>query len=146
MGSEALAPSLYQVNARVWLTERSRILGRTATLDDIPDAEPDRVAEMGFDWIWLLRVWRTGLIAQRISRQSPEWRREFEETLPNLRGEDIAGSGFAITGYTVHLTLGAPGHRRHDAGRRHRHPPRSPAPVKNSFCVSLLNLPFRLHR
>ena len=106
MGSEALAPSLYQVNARVWLTERSRILGRTATLDDIPDAEPDRVAEMGFDWIWLLRVWRTGLIGQRISRQSPEWRREFEETLPDLRDEDIAGSGFAITGYTVHASLG----------------------------------------
>jgi len=106
MGSEALAPSLYQVNARVWLTERSRILGRTATLDDIPDAELDRVAEMGFDWIWLLSVWRTGLIGQRISRQSPEWRREFEETLPDLRDEDIAGSGFAITGYTVHASLG----------------------------------------
>ena len=61
---------------------------------------------MGFDWIWLLSVWRTGPIGQRISRQSPEWRREFEETLPDLRDEDIAGSGFAITGYTVHASLG----------------------------------------
>jgi hypothetical protein len=32
-------PSLYQINTRVWLTERSRQLGRSATLDDIPDAE-----------------------------------------------------------------------------------------------------------
>jgi len=47
MGSEALAPSLYQVNTRVWLTERSRILGRTDTLDDIPDAELDRWPRWG---------------------------------------------------------------------------------------------------
>src|SRR5262249_10543978 len=34
------------------------------------------------------------------------WRREFAETLPDLRDDDIAGSGFAITGYTVHRALG----------------------------------------
>jgi uncharacterized YccA/Bax inhibitor family protein len=31
-------PSLYQINARVWLTELSRSLSRPVTLDDIPDA------------------------------------------------------------------------------------------------------------
>ena len=77
-----------------------------ATLDDIPDAELDRLAGMGFDWIWLLSVWQTGPAAQRISRSNQQWRREFEETLPDLREEDIAGSGFAITGYTVHRDLG----------------------------------------
>jgi hypothetical protein len=99
-------PSLYQINTRVWLTELSRALGRTATLDDIPDAELDRLASRGFDWVWLLSVWRTGDAGQRISRANPEWRREFEETLPDLREEDIAGSGFAITGYRVHDRLG----------------------------------------
>jgi glycosidase len=99
-------PSLYQINTRVWLTELSRALGRPATLDDIPDAELDRVAGMGFDWVWLLSVWRTGPAAQRISRENQEWRREFEETLADLREADIAGSGFAITGYTVHPELG----------------------------------------
>jgi hypothetical protein len=69
-------PSLYQINTRVWLTELSRTLGRAATLDDIPDAELDRVAAMGFDWVWFLSVWRTGATAQRISRSNPEWRRE----------------------------------------------------------------------
>jgi glycosidase len=61
---------------------------------------------MGFDWIWLLSVWQTGPTAQRISRTNPEWRREFEETLHDLTEEDIPGSGFAITGYTVHEQLG----------------------------------------
>jgi hypothetical protein len=53
-------PTLYQINTRVWLTERSRALGRPATLDDVPDAELDRLAPMGIDWIWLLSVWQTG--------------------------------------------------------------------------------------
>ena len=44
-------PSLYQISTRVWLTELSQKLGRSATLDDIPDAELDRLARMGFDWI-----------------------------------------------------------------------------------------------
>jgi hypothetical protein len=99
-------PSLYQINTRVWLTELSRHLGRPATLDDIPDAELDRLAERGFDWIWFLSVWQTGAVAQRLSRENPDWRREFEETLPDLREEDIPGSGFAISGYTVHTALG----------------------------------------
>ena len=99
-------PALYQINTRVWLTERSRVLGRPATLDDVPDADLDQVAGMGVDWVWLLSVWRTGPAGQRVSRENAEWRREFEETLPDLRPEDIAGSGFAITGYTVHPPLG----------------------------------------
>jgi len=101
-----LYPSLYQINTRVWLTDLSKILGRTATLDDIPDAELDRLVEMGFDWIWFLSVWQTGTAGQQLSRSNPEWRKEFQETLPDLCEEDIGGSGFAITGYAVHRQLG----------------------------------------
>ena len=99
-------PSLYQINIRVSLTELSQALGRRATLDDIPDVELDRLTETGFDWVWLLSVWQTGQAAQQVSRSNAEWRREFQQTLPDLREEDIAGSGFAITGYTVHKNLG----------------------------------------
>ena len=99
-------PSLYQINTRVWLTELSRTMGKTVTLDDIPDTELDRLADMGFDWIWFLSVWQTGTAAQRVSRSNAEWRKEFEETLPDLCEEDIAGSGFAVTDYTVHPGLG----------------------------------------
>jgi hypothetical protein len=102
----ALYPSLYQINTRVWLTELSRQLARSATLDDIPNAELDRLATMGFDWIWLLSVWQTGAAAQAVSRANPEWRHEFEQTLPDLTEDDIPGSGFAITGYTVHRNVG----------------------------------------
>ena len=104
--SDPRYPALYQINTRVWLTELSGALGRRATLDDIPDAELDRLAEMGFDWVWFLSVWQTGPAAQAISRANPEWRREFAATLPDLTDEDIGGSGFAIQSYTVHRDLG----------------------------------------
>jgi hypothetical protein len=99
-------PSLYQINTRVWLTERSRVLGRPATLDDPTDRELDDLAAMGFDWIWLLSVWRTGDASRAVSRRDRDLRRVFEATLPDLREADIAGSGFAITGYTVDARLG----------------------------------------
>jgi hypothetical protein len=89
-------PALYQINTRVWLTELSGQPGRRATLDDVPDAELGRLAEMGFHWVWFLSVWQTGPAAQAISREKPEWRREFAQTLPDLKDEDITGSGLAI--------------------------------------------------
>jgi glycosidase len=99
-------PSLYQVNTRVWLTELSSQQGRSATLDDIPDHEIDKFKDAGFDWIWFLSVWTTGREGQRISRENSGWRKEFQETLTDLKEDDIAGSGFAITGYYVSEQIG----------------------------------------
>jgi hypothetical protein len=99
-------PALYQINTRVRLNELSQALGRPATLDDIDDVELDRLAAQGFDWIWLLSVWHTGAAARQISRSRADWRAQFQRALPDLRDEDIGGSGFAITAYTVHADLG----------------------------------------
>ncbi|HET9218339.1 MAG TPA: alpha-amylase family glycosyl hydrolase [Terriglobia bacterium] len=99
-------PSLFQINTRVWLTGLSAIQGQEATLDDIPDAELDRLSGLGFDWIWMLSVWETGAAARDVSRANPEWRKEFIETLPDLKEEDIGGSGFAIAGYSASRRLG----------------------------------------
>ncbi len=101
-----LYPALYQINTRVWLTELSRMLGRPATLDDIPDAALVRLAEQGFDWIWMLSVWQTGAAGQRVSRANAGWRIEFQQTLSDLSDDDIGGSGFAVTGYTAAERLG----------------------------------------
>lgn len=99
-------PLLYQVNTRVWLTNLSRRLGWRATLDDVPNEALDRLARLGFDWLWLLSVWQTGAAGREVSRRHPGWRHEYEETLPDLTEDDIGGSGFAITSYTVSPALG----------------------------------------
>ena len=62
--------SLFQVNTRVRLSELSVELGRPATLDDIPDAELDRLAADGFDLVWFLGVWQTGQAARGLAVQS----------------------------------------------------------------------------
>jgi len=99
-------PALFQVNTRVRLSALSSALGRPATLDDIPDTDLDQWARQGFDWVWLLGVWQTGRVAPAISRVNPEWRREFQEILPDLRDVDICGSCFAVQAYTVHTDFG----------------------------------------
>jgi hypothetical protein len=45
-------PLLYQINTRVWLTRLSQELGRTAALDDLPKAELERIASLGFEWVY----------------------------------------------------------------------------------------------
>lgn len=101
-------PALYQINTRVWLNRIGRRLGRTATLDDIDDTALDRITALGFDWVWLLGVWQTGETARAVSRAHPPWQEEFRRVLPDLSPDDICGSVFAITRYTVHANLGGP--------------------------------------
>ncbi|MBX3734389.1 MAG: alpha-amylase [Verrucomicrobiae bacterium] len=99
-------PLLYEANTRVWLTRLRRQLDRRVTLDDIPDPELDALATAGFEWVWMLGVWKTGPLGRAISRSRPEWRREFEHVLPDLTDADIGGSCFAIQEYTVSRDLG----------------------------------------
>ena len=101
-----LYPSLFQMNTRVRLRELETTLGRPATLDDIPDAELDRIAAQGFDWVYCLGVWSTGEVGRQVSRSNQEWRREFEALLPDLDERDICGSSFAVTAYAAHPALG----------------------------------------
>lgn len=98
--------ALYQVNIRALLREISQQLHRPATLDDLPDEQLDRWQSLGFQWIWLLSVWQTGDASRQISRHQATWRQEFQAALPDLNDDDIQGSGFAITSYRVHESLG----------------------------------------
>jgi glycosidase len=99
-------PSLFQINTRVWLRRLSQEGGKRLTLAEIDDATIDGFVQRGFDWIWLLSVWQTGAAGRAVSRGNSEWRAEFNAVLPDLAEDDICGSGFAITGYTVSEELG----------------------------------------
>ena len=101
-------PALYEINTRTWLDGLSRQRGRAVTLADIDDATLDQLQKRGFDWIWLLSVWPTGAASRAVSRHHPAWRTSFEQALPDLTEDDIAGSGFAVAGYRVDPALGGP--------------------------------------
>jgi hypothetical protein len=90
----------------VLLTDLSRALRRPAALDDIPEAELDRLAGNGFDWVWLLGVWQTGAVGRKIALENPEWKSEFQQLLPDFSERDVCGSCFAIRSYEVHSDFG----------------------------------------
>lgn len=99
-------PKLYQINARVWINRYARQIGRSATLDDVTDAELDALAELGFDWIYLLGVWQNGAASRRIAQSDEQLRKEFVQVLPDLEDADICGSCFAVAAYEVNPALG----------------------------------------
>jgi hypothetical protein len=99
-------PSLYEINTRVWLGELGGGPARPAALDRVPDSFLDRVAGLGFDWLYLMGVWQTGPAGREVSRSQPSWRQEYLVVLPDLKDEDITGSPFAVQGYTVHADFG----------------------------------------
>jgi hypothetical protein len=99
--ARARRPLLFQVNTRILLAERGRELGRSATLDEVPDAFLDSIAKDGFAWVWFLGVWTTGPAARAVSRSRADWRAGFAKDLPDLTDADITGSPFAIQAYGV---------------------------------------------
>lgn len=99
-------PLLYQVNPRVWVALLSKQLNRSATLDDIPDAALDEIANLGFDWVYFLGVWQTGEAGRSVSLSNPVWLEEYRLLLADFSEEDVYGSCFAIKAYTVSDRLG----------------------------------------
>src|ERR1700751_5170808 len=90
-------PALLEINTRVWLRRLSQEAGRPITLANVDDAVLDDIARRGFDWIWLLSVWRTGAAGRAVSRNTAAWQAGFRAALPDLAEYDILWAGFAIT-------------------------------------------------
>ena len=102
----SLYPTLYQIHARIWLEELGRAAGRCATLDEVPDRALDELAQLGFEWVWLMGVWQTGEEGRRISATNPDWQADYPRALPDFRPEDVCGSPFAIQQYAAHRDFG----------------------------------------
>lgn len=99
-------PALYQINTRIWLRNLSAKFKRVISLGNIPDSEIDQLANHGFEWIWLLGVWRTGEIGRQIALTNPDLQQDYLEALPDFKEDDVCSSPFAITGYSVSPDLG----------------------------------------
>lgn len=97
---------LYQIYTRVYLNQLVAQLGHPVCLDDIPDQALQDLAEQGFNWIYLMGVWKTGPAARQIALNNQPLRRELLAIYPGLMDEDIVSSCFAITGYQAHPDFG----------------------------------------
>jgi glycosidase len=86
-------------NVYVWLHQLSRAHGRRMTrLDEIPDAELDRLASWNFTSVWLIGIWSRSGASERIKRMTgnpeaaPSAYSLYEyEIAPDLGGEEAFG-------------------------------------------------------
>lgn len=99
-------PSVYEINAWVWLNELSGAVGKSLTLGGVPDSELKRIADYRFDAVWLMGVWERSPAARGVSREFPGWQEDFRRALPDCTEQDIVGSPYAIHDYRVDATLG----------------------------------------
>jgi hypothetical protein len=94
-------PLIYQKNTRFWLAQLSQELKRPASLDDIPDHELERLSEMGFDWLYLLGMWKSGQKEARIAQAHAGLRQQARSKLGEANKKTLCASFFAISGYRV---------------------------------------------
>jgi len=93
---------VYELNVRIWRSERSVQLGRPATLDDFDHDALDRLVEDGFTWLYLLGAWTTGPLAAAVSRQDQQMGSYLASVLTGFASDvDIGGSPFAVQDYRV---------------------------------------------
>jgi len=114
-------PSLLQVNTRVLMRNLSQSLGQAASFDDIQERELEEWAQKGFNWIWFLGVWQTGIASRQVARDRLDWLAEFQQVLPDFQQEDVCGSCFAITQYAAQSAFGGNSALERLRARLHRH-------------------------
>ncbi|MBD3410494.1 MAG: glycosidase [Ignavibacteriales bacterium] len=99
------APLVYEINTRVWV-RRFDAPDKRATLDDVPDTEWERLAALGFNYVWLMGVWET--VEKTIEKYAltPELEAEYRRALKDYDRRDVVGSPFAVADYDAREDLG----------------------------------------
>jgi hypothetical protein len=99
-------PHLYELSAWPWLERLSRRHGRVIDLGTVPSSEWDRLAELGFDLVYLMGVWERSAIGREIARSDEAQRHEYDWVLPGWTAADVPGSPFSIARYVPDPRMG----------------------------------------
>ena len=99
---------LYEINTWTWLYELSRKAGAAVTLGTVPKAEWDRLANWGFDAVWLMGVWERSPMGALIAREEQGLEAVYRAALPDYSREDVSGSPYCVRRYSVDPKLGGP--------------------------------------
>lgn len=102
-------PHLYEVHALRWVNRLSHQYGKRLSLATIPDYEWRRLADLGFELVWLMGVWKRSPAALEKALKDPSLCHAYEEVLPDWSKKDIAASPYAIYEYSLDPALGSKG-------------------------------------
>ncbi|MGH9396067.1 MAG: alpha-amylase family glycosyl hydrolase [Terriglobia bacterium] len=100
-------PHLYEINTWAWLEDLSAREDRPITLGSVPDEEWDHLKTPGFDFVWLMGVWKRSIRGRRIMRTDPAYFTSYDEALPGWSISDVVGSPYSIQAYTPDPRIGS---------------------------------------
>ena len=102
-------PFIYEINTWPWLDSISTREGRRVDLGSVPARHWQRLADLGFDAVWLMGVWQRSPAGIRIALANSGLRADFQAALPDWRDADVVGSPYCVKDYVVDDHLGGPG-------------------------------------
>ena len=99
-------PHLYEINTWAWLEKLSARAGRLIKLADVADSEWEALAQLGFDAIWLMGVWRRSPASRRVALADPVNAPQYDRALPGWKAEDVVGSPYSVAEYVPDPRIG----------------------------------------
>jgi hypothetical protein len=99
-------PSIYEINAWVWVSDLSRKYGSAVDLSCVPSSDWDLIAQFGFDGVWLMGVWERSPAGIAIANHNESLLEDFRRALPDFHPRDIVGSPYCVRRYVVDDHLG----------------------------------------
>jgi len=94
-------PRILEINTRVWLKKKN-----FNSLNEIPDSQILDWADLGFDYIWFMGIWKIN--KDIISKYcfEPGLVASYNEALKDWHKDDVIGSPYAISEYSVNPDIG----------------------------------------
>ncbi|MCK9424518.1 MAG: alpha-amylase family glycosyl hydrolase [Ignavibacteriaceae bacterium] len=98
-------PKLLEINIRL-LVRRFNTEDKKATLSDIPYSYWEKLAEQGFEIVWLMGIWETTSILIDRCCFEENLIQSYNRTLKDWQRDDVIGSPYAIDKYEINPELG----------------------------------------
>ncbi|HOW58429.1 MAG TPA: alpha-amylase family glycosyl hydrolase [Candidatus Omnitrophota bacterium] len=99
-------PHLLELNAFFFISRMSEKYGRKLTLATVPNDEWKSLGDQGFDYLWLMGVWKRSPGSRSHALKEPNLCHAYDLILPDWKREDVTGSPYAIFSYELDPYLG----------------------------------------
>lgn len=95
-----------EINTWVWINDLEKKHGKTLNLGNIPAQEWNQLAEMGFNAVWLMGIWKRSPSGKKISEENVDLYEEYSRSLPDWSPDDLTGSPYCVQDYVVEPRFG----------------------------------------
>lgn len=106
-------PAVWEISTRPWLyqlaqryPELARGRSQYLLLRDVPKAEWQAIKDDHMDVVWLMGVWSLGAYGLQHDQTDAGLLAAYKQELPSFTLDDVIGSPYAITNYTVNPQIG----------------------------------------